>query len=68
MFSIYQVDYDGVWLGGYAIVIAKNAAHAKRLVKAHKMTENFKKPHAKKICALNGEQKPQVVYNFDGDY
>jgi hypothetical protein len=57
---LYKVTYKGSWLGGSAIVFAKDETEALRLVGA--VSCNFTDVKIELI------KKEGVVYNDDGDY
>jgi hypothetical protein len=62
MKKLFFVRYDGLWLGGRALVFADNAEQAIELVKNDADTCSFKDVSAEEIEADG------VVYNDNGDY
>ena len=66
--KLYLVEYEGMWLGGKAIVWAKDEVDALLFVKQHPRTVDFaggrhgRKPSATELPAEG------VVYNDNGDY
>jgi hypothetical protein len=60
---IYKVTYEGLWMGGVAIVIAENETQAIELVKEHEDTVNFCSTPTVKLLPSIG-----VVYNDNGNY
>lgn len=62
--KVYNVTYDGSYLGGRAVVLAFNTAMAKRMVKKDSCTINFVNVRVEKVSGL----KAGVVFNWDGDY
>jgi len=60
----YQVSYEGLWLGGVAIVLAYNEQEAARLVKEDPRTWGFEN-----VRIVELEYKPStVLFNDNGDY
>lgn len=57
----YEVTYDGLWLGGSAVVIAESTEDALRLVEDDYRTINFKNATVTEISG-------PVLYNDSGDY
>lgn len=62
MKKLYRVDYDGLWLGGTALVFAGSEQEAINLVESDDFTVDFKDVEVKEL-PLEG-----VVYNDNGDY
>lgn len=62
----YLVTYDGLWLGGSAVVLAENEDHAKSLVATDPKTVSFKRVKAELITA--DLSAPAVLRNDNGDY
>lgn len=62
MKKLFYVRYSGSHSGGFALVFADNAEHAKMLVKNDEATENFTDVFVSE-CRTDG-----VVYNDSGDY
>lgn len=62
MKRLYKVTYDGLWLGGTAIVVATSPEDAIAQVAADSGTTNFKDAEAE-LLPKNG-----VVYNDNGNY
>jgi hypothetical protein len=60
---IYKVSYDGLWMGGVAIVVAEAENQAIKLVKEHSGTINFGRSPLVEVLPPNG-----VIYNDNGDY
>ncbi|URC22461.1 hypothetical protein KAMAJI_00330 [Serratia phage vB_SmaM-Kamaji] len=58
----YAVRYDGLWLGGKAIVLAQNEGEAERMVAEHQNTVSFKDVE---VYPLDTEG---VLHNDNGDY
>jgi hypothetical protein len=61
--KLYKVTYEGLWMGGVAIVIAENETQAIELVKEHYGTVNFCSAPTVDLLQSNG-----VIYNNNGDY
>jgi len=64
MLKAYHITYDGLWLGGRAIVIAHTRKIALRLLEEEGPVE-FTDVKIEKVISLD---KPKVIYNYDGDY
>ena len=64
--NAYLVTYDGLWLGGAAVVLAENPDHAKALVATDPKTVSFKRAKAELITA--DLTVPAVLRNGNGDY
>ena len=64
MLKAYHITYDGLWLGGVAIVVAHTKKTALRLLKEEDPTE-FTDVKITKVTVLD---RPMVIYNDDGDY
>ena len=62
MKRLYEVTYDGLWLGGTAIVFATSPEDAIAQVAADSTTVGFKDVTVK-LLPKNG-----VVYNDNGNY
>lgn len=62
MKRLYKVTYDGLWLGGTALVFATSPEDAIAQVAADAGTANFKDATAEVL------PKSGVVYNDNGDY
>lgn len=62
----YRVTYEGLWLGGKAIVIAANEEDAIELVRQHKNTVRFNKVNAEVITSFPTDVI--VLDNSNGDY
>jgi hypothetical protein len=65
MNRVYEVTYNGSWLGGKAIVIAHNAHEARRMVNLHEDTVNFRDVQVRCLCHV---VEQGVVYHDNGDY
>jgi len=75
--KIFKFGFDGLWMGGYAHVLANNEEEAREMLiteikKAEK--SSFKKPYVQEwidsieldeICELD---EPKITYYWDGDY
>lgn len=60
--NLYIVRYDGMWIGGRAVVFTKNESDALEKVKDDKSTSNFRGEVVREL-------KPTgVVYNDNGDH
>ena len=59
--KIYEVTYDGLWLGGVALVKAFDKEDAIAKVEADPRTIDFTKVHATEI-------KGDLLYNNNGNY
>ena len=62
---VYYITYDGVWLGGKGIVLAKSKKTALRLLEEDGRTVEFNDVEVIEVIELD---KPQVIYNDNGDY
>lgn len=60
--KIFEVNYDGMWLGGAAIVVAETAEEAIELVKNHSSTVSFENVRVEELPSRG------VIYNDNGDY
>lgn len=60
--KVFKVTYDGFWLGGKAIVIAKNETDAVNQVRDHDRTAAFNNVKVTELPAKG------VLYNDNGDY
>ena len=67
-YGVWKVNYAGLWMGGVAFVIASRAGEAINLVKEDGGTCNFDRVKAEVAALLYGEQEPQVIWNWNGDY
>lgn len=65
-FLIYKVTYGGWWLGGKAIVLARNSRQAIKLVREDPLTHNFVNVEAEIIGST--ADNLGVLYNDNGDY
>ena len=61
--NLYKVTYEGLCMGGVAIVLAVNETQAIELVKEHENTVNFCSAPTVELLPSNG-----VIYNDNGDY
>lgn len=64
--QIYEVRYEGVYLGGAAIVLADSETEAIGLVATHANTQSFFNPTTKLVTA--DFDNAAVLYNDNGDY
>lgn len=60
--KVFEVRYDGLWLGGKAIVIAETKEEAIELVRNHSSTISFED------VMVNELPSTGVVHNDNGDY
>lgn len=60
--SIFKVTYNGLWMGGVAIVVAETPEQAIELVKNHKDTIEFNRVDVELL------EPTGVLYNDNGDY
>lgn len=58
---MYEVVYDGLWLGGVAVVKAFDPEEARAIVESHPKTVEFKHVRVREI-------EGPVFYNDNGDY
>jgi len=63
--KFYSVSYDGMYMGGIAIVVATSPDEAIELVRNHPQTVNF---DSKQVPPYVTEIKGPVLYNDTGDY
>lgn len=63
----YTVSYDGLWLGGHAVVLARDRGHALRLVERDRMTVNFD-PLEATIERVDTIDSAKVLWNDNGNY
>ncbi len=61
----FFITYDGLWLTGKAIVIAKTKKTAIKLLEADSETLEYTDVEVKEVFDLT---EPQVLYNDNGDY
>jgi hypothetical protein len=61
----FLITYDGLWLTGKAIVIAKTKKTALKLLEADPQSLELTDVEVKEVFELD---KPQVLYNDNGDY
>ncbi len=64
--KLYEVSYEGLWLGGIAIVLASSEYEAIKLVANHSNTVNPQSMTA--TLVTNDLTKPLVIYNDNGNY
>lgn len=72
----FLVTYEGLWLGGNAVVFAESAEAALALVEAHPATRLFRPGRDPGMKAVVREPSiseldmsvPNVAYNDTGDY
>ena len=64
--NAYLVTYDGLWMGGTAVVLAENPDHAKALVATDPKTVSFNRVKVELITA--NLTVPAVLSNDNGDY
>lgn len=60
--KVFEVRYDGLWLGGKAIVIAETKEEAIELVRNHSSTISFEDVRVNELPSTG------VVHNDNGDY
>ncbi|CCI88475.1 hypothetical protein BN79_047 [Yersinia phage phiR2-01] len=60
--NIFKVTYNGLWMGGVAIVVAETPEQAIELVKNHKDTIEFNRVDVELL------EPTGVLYNDNGDY
>lgn len=61
--KLYVFEFEGVWLGGAAVVLAETEEQALALLKEHHGGEP-----AELLCAQLQSAEAAVVYYDDGDY
>ena len=61
----YLINYNGLWLGGSCIVIAKSQEEAIALAKDDPSTVEFDDVTVEKEMDID---YPRVLYNDNGDY
>jgi hypothetical protein len=61
----YYITYDGIWLGGKAVVLAESEDEALDLVKNDKATIEFTDVGVEEVHDLT---EAVVLYNDSGDY
>ena len=61
----FLIKYDGLWMGGRAVVIAKTRKTALKLVESDPHTLEFTDVEIEKMFDVT---EPQVLYNNNGDY
>lgn len=61
----WLVTYDGLWLGGKAVVVAASQQEAEELVRNHKSTVKFNNVFTAELGELS---ESCVLYNDNGDY
>lgn len=68
---IWRIEYDGLWLGGFAFVMAETAEQALTCLKAAKprgwSDERWAKDMEYTTITADTPQSG-VIYNHDGDY
>lgn len=57
-------EFEGVWLGGAAVVLAESQEQAIELLKEHHGSE----PDGYILAEIKTPTEPGVVYYNDGDY
>lgn len=60
--KLFRVYYEGSWMGGCALVFAKDATEAEELVAKDPGTFNFESVQVIEV------ETTGVVYNYNGDY
>ena len=63
MKKLFKVTYEGLWMGGIALVFAEDAKQAGALARDHKDTVKYTSVSIEEITDTSG-----VVYNYNGDY
>lgn len=61
----YIVTYDGLWMGGRSVVIARSKKVALRLVREDPTTLEFNEINISDPIELD---KPKVLWNENGNY
>ena len=59
----FVVRYNGLWLGGKAVVLAEDENEAKQLVRQHRLTVDFEDVEVDAVPHFE-----QVLYNDNGNY
>ncbi len=70
--KIFSFGFEGIWLGGKAVVLAENEAKARELV-TQRIQEEFLNQTAGQqrsltLKAVFNLDEPQLVYFDNGDY
>ncbi len=60
--KLFKINYNGLWLGGKALVLAEDEEQAISLVREDSSTVEFKNIVVEEI------QAEGVIYNDNGDY
>lgn len=60
--KLFQIRYDGLWLGGISIVFAETEEEAIEKVKNHSLTIAFENVRVSEL------KQEDIVYNWNGDY
>ncbi len=63
MLKLYKVSYEGLYMGGMAIVKAESEEEAKSMVESDERTVSFNDVSVIKLSNERG-----VIYNDNGDY
>jgi hypothetical protein len=64
--KIYKVTYDGLWMGGVAIVLAQDAKEAIELARHDRTSVHFKDIATELI--VDDLTEATVIYNDNGNY
>jgi len=64
--KVFTAEHDGVWLGGYSVIVAENEAEALDLLKAELIKQHLSLKWIE-VKELDTSAKGAVVL-FDGDY
>lgn len=62
--KLFSVSYDGLWLGGFSIVRAKDEDEARELVRNDIRTQNFELVTVTELKVRGS----MVIMNENGDY
>jgi hypothetical protein len=65
--NVYEITFDGMWLGGKSIVIAESEARALAMVKFD-LTERKISTNGIQVVRSAPHDKEQIVYLDSGDY
>jgi hypothetical protein len=64
--NLYTIEYNGSWLGGVMLVLAKDKADALRV--AYRAMEPRDIPSTKIVRTVPLPAAPAVLYNDNGEY
>jgi hypothetical protein len=62
---IFYIEYNGLYLGGFSVVISENKEDAFKMLFPDEETR--KKEEPKVVKTFSGTRK-NIVYDWDGDY